>query len=517
VRWKIRQSVSYKDCWQDEPEEYGRQESDGWCQVDIRCNPEHTFSGVWWTGYPWLSHVASDRSPAEHLEHCRRMAERGYRPESISVTVPESGGEPIAGSVWLEKAVSEGARDRVAGRKANAAIALARLGEPEPLKGFLKDRDDPRVASYVVHRLGPLGIEPADVLGWLNDATDAELERSLLLALATYDGEAVRAARPLVSQLFQEDPDPGIHAAAELALRRWGMEVELDSQNAAEPAGNRPAWFADGHGHVLVVIPGPVEFEQGSLGMEPGRDHFREWRNRRRIPRSYAIAAHEVTVEQFLSYHSKLGYAIEYSPDRRSPINSVDWYDAVRYCRWLSEQEGIPEDEMCFPPLDQIGPGMSLPEDLLERTGYRLPTESEWEFACRAYTTTPRYYGYAPELLHHYARTAEDSQFRASPVGTTFPNGLGLFDMLGNAMEWCYDDMRWYPNCDDGGPLDDLPSDAGQADRTTRGGAFLYQPYDARSAHRDRHPADVERPYLGFRVVRTIKPRQHTDPTGERP
>ena len=79
---------------------------------------------------------------------------------------------------------------------------------------------------------------------------------------------------------------------------------------------------------------------------------------------------------------------------------------------------------------------MTIPADVLRRTGYRLPTEAEWEYACRSGTITSRYYGVSTDLLAKYAWYQANSQDHAWSGGSLLPNELGLFDMLGNVYEW---------------------------------------------------------------------------------
>ncbi len=82
---------------------------------------------------------------------------------------------------------------------------------------------------------------------------------------------------------------------------------------------------------------------------------------------------------------------------------------------------------------------MTIVPDCLRRTGYRLPTEEEWEFACRAGSITSRYYGQNLDLDNHYAWTVQNSLGRRTAlVGSFKPNDLGLFDMLGNTLDWCH-------------------------------------------------------------------------------
>jgi formylglycine-generating enzyme required for sulfatase activity len=114
--------------------------------------------------------------------------------------------------------------------------------------------------------------------------------------------------------------------------------------------------------------------------------------------------------------------------------------DAAEYCNWLSKIEKIPEDEWCYERLPVKDPQkgqMVAKPDFLKRKGYRLPTEAEWEYACRAGTTTKRYFGESDELLAQYVWHNRNTDGNLKPVGQLKPNPFGLFDALGNAAEWC--------------------------------------------------------------------------------
>ena len=235
----------------------------------------------------------------------------------------------------------------------------------------------------------------------------------------------------------------------------------------------------------------------------------KEIASRRRIPHRLAVATHEVTMRQLQAFRKAVP-SIEgweqweqYSPDENCPWLIVDWYDAARYCRWLSEQEGIPEEQMCFPKLDKIKEGLTLPADYAQRTGYRLPTEGEWEYACRAGATTSRYYGDAEELLGQYAWFIKTAQDRSWPVGSLKPNDWGLFDMLGNAFEWTADEYDSYPS---GTVEDALKGDSvsNHSARVLRGDSWNGQSRYARSASRGRNQPDSRDDVNGFRVVRVF-------------
>ena len=274
------------------------------------------------------------------------------------------------------------------------------------------------------------------------------------------EGGKPDALLPRLLEWYRTDPDPGIHGAIDWLLRpdrrgpeprkfAWGqgealraLDVELGK---LPPVDRR--WTVSSSGQTFTILPGPIEFTMGSPPFEAGRNRATEVLHRRRIPRSLAVATKKVTVAQFRRFLNDVQvrypgvvthtYLPRYSPDDDGPIVGVNWYDAAMYCRWLSELEGVPEEQMCYPPILEIKPGVALPANYLSRTGYRMPTPAEWEYACRAGTATSRPFGDSEELLREYAWYVQNSNDRAWPVGQLKPNDLGLFDMLGNGFEHC--------------------------------------------------------------------------------
>src|SRR5262249_41703953 len=150
----------------------------------------------------------------------------------------------------------------------------------------------------------------------------------------------------------------------------------------------------------------------------------------------------EVTVKQFrqfLAAHPKIKHQSgkQYSPEDDCPEVHVTWYEAAQFCRWLSDLEKLSEDEMCFPSVEEIEEcklrklPLKLPANYLSRPGYRLPTEAEWEYACRGGSQTSKPHGTSNELLLHYAWDVRNALARTWPVGQKKPNDFGLFDMHG--------------------------------------------------------------------------------------
>jgi len=174
----------------------------------------------------------------------------------------------------------------------------------------------------------------------------------------------------------------------------------------------------------------------------------------------------------------------------------------------LAKREGIPQEQWCYEPNDQgkYAEGMTPATDYLQRRGYRLPTEAEWEYACRSGSDTSRYYGTSVTLLPKYAWFEDNSDDRLWPVGMKKPNDYGLFDMLGELLEWCDNIyLEDYGYSDDSGTGTDLEN---MVYRVLRGGVFSSPASDLRSAWRGFSVPTSRTNNIGFRVARTLETRE---------
>lgn len=184
------------------------------------------------------------------------------------------------------------------------------------------------------------------------------------------------------------------------------------------------------------------------------------------ITRPVLMQATPVTQAQWKTRMGNLPSLDHEHPDL--PVRHVSWFDAVAYCNALSKSEGL-EEAYTMRRADVVdGRG-------LDTLGYRLPTEAEWEYACRAGTAGNRYGD-----LKAIAWWEQNSGSSSHPVGQGLPNPWGFFDMLGNVQEWCWDWHATYPNgaaIDPMGPVDGT-------DRVRRGGHFMGKAEEARAGAR---------------------------------
>ncbi|MCG8425132.1 MAG: formylglycine-generating enzyme family protein [Proteobacteria bacterium] len=193
------------------------------------------------------------------------------------------------------------------------------------------------------------------------------------------------------------------------------------------------------------------------------------------------------------------------------PANNVSWRDAIAFCNALSEQEGLTpcysiEQDDAQDSDGPAGPDRSERDDVVwhrEADGYRLPTEAEWEFLCRAGTQSRWSFGDDESALGDYAWFDNNAENRPHSVGSKKPNAWGLHDMHGNVLEWCWDWYAFYditPQIDPTGPTQRPPDEK----RLLRGGAFYYVARNMRCAYRVRLVPTGRYRNIGFRCVRGV-------------
>ncbi len=431
------------------------------------------------------------------------------------------------------------ARDKEAKRQANAAIILLKVHDPFGTWALLKHSPDPSVRSYLIHRLGPLGIEPRLVMKRLTEETDVTSQCALVLSLGEFPDDAwTKDAREkmihTLKELYRTSSDPGLHAAARWMLQKcrqsewlrecdeaWAKDEQHRAHALADIARTKASaplasarWYVNSQRQTMIALPGPVEFQMGSPSSEPDRVGGAagkvEMPHRMHIGRTFALSATHVTVQQFLRFRADHHYNNTYSPTEDHPVSTITWYDAAAYCNWLSEQDGIPKEQWCYEPNSdgQFAKGMKIAPNYLRRSGYRLPTEAEWEYAARAGATTSRFYGDSESLLVQYAWYSRNSLSRVmSPVGNLKPNDFGFFDILGNIWNWCQEPYIEYANQIDQGRVDDQEFEVEmqtENKRVQRGGSFLTHGVFIRCAARYGEIPSHHVDNMGLRPSRTL-------------
>ena len=281
-------------------------------------------------------------------------------------------------------------------------------------------------------------------------------------------------------------PAPAVAPFSEQQARRH--------QDAWAEHLGKPREIENSIGMKLVLIP-PGEFMMGSPESEKNRHSDEGPQHLVRITRPFYFGMHQVTQEEYErvmgtnpSYFSAGGGGrdrVSGMDTRRFPVERVSWNDAVEFCRRLS----------------------ALPAECSASRKYRLPTEAEWEYACRAGTTTAFHFGSV--LNGRQANcdgnnpygTSEKGPYlrRTTTVGSYSGNGFGLYDMHGNVWDWCADwfDEKHYANS----PVDDPPGPASGSSRVLRGGSWDDYARHCRSAFRDRCAPDIRLNRLGFRLA----------------
>jgi sulfatase modifying factor 1 len=212
---------------------------------------------------------------------------------------------------------------------------------------------------------------------------------------------------------------------------------------------------------------------------------------------NYEIGKYEITQDEWIAVMNS-NPSVFLGKD--NPVDRISWYDAVAFCNALSMREGL---DAAY-TID----GTNVVCNFFSH-GYRLPTEAEWEYACRAGTVTDRYSGnissvstasFRERNLDTIAWYRFNSDSTTHPVGKLEPNSFGLYDMQGNVTEWCWDYWNAYSPLAQTNPT----GPANGITRSLRGGSWYDKPWEIRSAFHRTYSPSTTYSGVGFRVARSL-------------
>lgn len=323
-----------------------------------------------------------------------------------------------------------------------------------------------------------LSVSPAD-----SDAIDG-IERLAQLPTTAQPTPTRSASTDIPAEGSRRDTLPASPEEVEVQSENPSFEYETVTVNDQGEITHRQSCRVEnqsvdlGKGTTLeiVKIPGGT-FTMGSPSTELRRSDDEGPQHEVTVPTFY-LGKYPVTQGQ---WEAVMGSNPSQFKGANRPVENVSWEDAVEFCQKLSQKSG---------------------------KGYRLPSEAEWEYACRAGTTTPFYFGetITPDLANYEGTETYGSgpkgEYRAqtTDVGNFPPNAFGLYDMHGNVWEWCQD--IWHKNYE-GAPMDGSAWVDGNSSggRILRGGSCYNDPWDCRSAYRYYSSPEFRVNYIGFRVV----------------
>jgi formylglycine-generating enzyme required for sulfatase activity len=316
---------------------------------------------------------------------------------------------------------------------------------------------------------------------------------------ASFSNDMARLITRLKGAQLRPQPGPDVPSLADRHRAEGRMKVDAAIIHGAPddwflPGNGKVEWFQDHeHGPEMVVVPAG-SFLMGSPENELERGDSEGPQHPVTIARPFGVGRHAVKRGEFAAFVKDTGYESEgetlwrdpgFPQDDNHPVVCVNWEDATAFVAWLSDKAA---------------------------RNYRLLTEAEWEYAARAGSTAPFWWGstITPaqanyDGTHVYGSTGLEGEYREQTVavGDFSANPWGLHQMHGNVLEWCED--VWHDNYD-GAPSDGAAwLQGGSAfSRVVRGGSWVSFPQDIRSAFRAKASAALRIDNLGFRVARTL-------------
>jgi formylglycine-generating enzyme required for sulfatase activity len=383
------------------------------------------------------------------------------------------------------------------------------LNAPDLATGMCKPQPNPIQRSLFIEECSTWHGSLSRLAPLVESVDDGSLRSAIALAVGSVPAIDLTTSdrqtwQTLLSNWYQMQPEPGIHSAAGWALRTWNLELPMIAASK-QPNRNR-RWYVNSVGMTMLELPaGSFVRQATSISAAIEQQVV--------VPDAFLLADCEVTRAQFQQFIDDPQYPNEEkptnwggasfrtSPTEQHPVQLVTWYDAVLFCNWLSRKEGL---TLCYERTGQkekrktAARAYDAWRSVPDASGYRLPTEVEWEYACRAGSETSFHFGDDESLLDRYAvyRT-----FQTELPGSKLPNVWGLFDTHGNVWEWCQDwDQALVGDITRRSPT----TTSSGTFRALRGGSFLSPVLHLRSACRFSTAPDSHGDVSGFRVARTF-------------
>jgi serine/threonine protein kinase/formylglycine-generating enzyme required for sulfatase activity len=366
------------------------------------------------------------------------------------------------------------------------ALLAMNLGEWIPAERIAKNTENPIARTYFIDQFPDWFVKTEQVLDCLNQTDAPDLQSAICIGLGGLASKADRDLNPdderrisqALARLVISTRHPATHSAAEYALRQWQVPVPHGPSQLADAAAQ---WIVTPSGLCLLNVPAghlkwPVDGQLTEV----------------EVP-SFWLASQEVTLGLYESFLQEVGAdgrasSTHVSPTNDRPANSLSWMDSIEFVNWLSEHEGL------TPYYVRVNGTWTVPD--LTGAGYRLPTEREWEYACRSGTQTHYFFGDDVEFLRDYATFG--TSLMCAPCGSKPPNAWGFFDMSGNVWEWCHCDEL----CSQSNPLKQDAVMNGEF-AVIRGGAYDNPAQSLRSDNRQGLKVHERWAGIGLRVART--------------
>ena len=360
--------------------------------------------------------------------------------------------------------------------KVRLAVVALYLGDKDLTQEMLNihGQPDPIQRTEFIRHFPTWHASLKELAFLLKDEDDSALRSGICLAIGKSanfadENDAKQAWRPVFEDWYKNHTDSATHLSCDWALRNWKIEIK----QVAPEERKGFQWVINSQGMTMVKITPGKNSMPDEISDSNDKEHIVK------LTSPYWICCSEVPVKVWRKFRNE-----EHRKDRELPVQAVSFYDAVRFCNWLSEDQGLtpyyePTGNKIY---DDDGAAHEEWKPNPKSYGYRLPTEIEWEFACRAGTNTDFACGSDTEILRDYAVYFVDDP---KPCGSMLPNRWGLFDMHGNVFEWCQD--IYEP----------------KKSRVIRGGCWETGSAYCRSSHQSGLEAFKRYDRLGFRVVRS--------------